>query len=248
MKMSNYPLFRYITGKSKVHLMNSKMKILWILLSAVLIALISEYVSLFIFALFLLFIIKKTNIRIDFYLANMLILWPLYLAIFLISFLLSWSILTTLLIELKFILFVIIFIILTFTTSLSEIAWGFENLFIKLKKIKVPVTKISLRIAFSIKFISTLFEQSKDVRKSMAYRGVPYSSGFITPARKMLIPIISLSYKLTRRTIKAMKLRFYGYSNTRTNYHENKTTSFDIGLIVANLIILYIIIYFRWII
>lgn len=246
--MSNYPLFRYITGDSKVHLMNSKMKILWMLLSTLLIALISEYISLFIFALFLLFVIKKTNIRIDFYLANILILWPLYLVIFLISFLLSCSMLTTLLIELKFVLFVIVFIIVTFTTSLSEIAWGFENLFIKLKKIKVPVTKISLRIAFSIKFISTLFEQSKDVRKSMAYRGVPYCSGFIIPFKKMVLPIISLSYKLSRRTIKAMKLRFYGYSNKRTNYHENKTTNFDKALIVADIIILYIIIYFRWII
>ena len=70
MRMSNYPLFRYITGNSKVHLMNSKMKMLWMILSTLLIILISEYVSLFIFTLYLLYIIKKTNIRLEFYLAN----------------------------------------------------------------------------------------------------------------------------------------------------------------------------------
>lgn len=244
--MNSYSLFRYITGNSKIHLMNSKMKILWILFSSILVFLIKDYVSLFIFLSLMVFIVMKTEISLKNYLSNLLVLWPLYVIFFAISFVLTFDINFSILLFSKIIFFALLFIILTFTTSLSEIAWGFENLFIKLKKVNVPVTKISLRIAFGIKFISTLFEQSKEIRKSMAYRGIPYKSGVFTSFKKMFLPVVRLSYKLSRRTIKAMKLRFYGYSKTRTNYHENKATSFDRILIVINIIILYVIVYCGW--
>ena len=140
----------------------------------------------------------------------------------------------------------ILFIIITFTTSLSEIAWGFECLLEKLKKIKVPVTKIALRVAFSIKFLAMFFEQIKTIRKSMAYRGIPYKKGIVSSFTKMIIPSARLSYNLSKRTIVAMKLRFYGYAEKRTNYHENKKTNFDTALIVCNLVFVYIILWLGW--
>ena len=159
---------------------------------------------------------------------------------------LSLNISTALFIVIKFIYVIILFIIITLTTSLSEIAWGFECLFEGLKKIKVPVTKIALRVAFSIKFLGVFFEQIKTIRKSMAYRGVPYKKGIISSFTKMIIPSARLSYNLSKRTIVAMKLRFYGYGTKRTNYHENKRTNFDTALIVCNLIFVYIILWLGW--
>lgn len=243
---SNYPFFRYIPKDSKVHMMNSKMKIIWFLLSFLISLVIFDYLSFLIFSLFLIFIVLKTKIDFKIYASNVLILWTLYCALFVISYLISFNLLLSLLMALKFMLIIILFIILTFTTSLSEIAWGFESLFAPLKKVGIPVSNISLRIALIIKFISNLFDQAREIRKSMAYRGVPYKKNIVTSFKKMIFPVIRLSYKLSLRTITAMKLRFYGHCKKRTNYHENKVTSFDKTIIFIDAILLYVVIWMGW--
>ena len=96
-----------------------------------------------------------------------------------------------------------------------------------------------------IKFISTLFIQAKMVRKSMAYRGISYNSNKLKWFKKMIVPVVSLSYKLSRRMVKTMKLRFYG-NKIRTNYHENKITSFDKVLVFLPIILIYIVIWLGW--
>lgn len=245
--MNNYPYFKYITGNSKIHLLNSKSKILCSLLILLNTILVRNYISMLLVSLFVLYIIFNTKINLKYYISNLMILLPVYLIVFLILFILSGNVLLSLLIVIKIIIIVLNFIIITFTTSLSEIAWGIECLFVKLKKFKVPVTKISLRIAFGIKFVSSLFDQIKQIRKSMAYRGVPYKGGVFKSIRKTFIPAIRLSLKLSKRTITAMKLRFYGYGKTRTNYHENKKTKFDTALLIINIILIYIVIGLGWI-
>lgn len=243
---SNYSFFRYLPGDSKFHIMNSKMKIIWFLLSVLISLIILDYLSLLIFSLVLMFILIKTEIKPGVYLSNVLILWPLYVLVALICFLITLNFSFSLLIILKLIIIITLFLILTFTTSLSEIAWGFECLFNPLKRFGVPVSKMSLGISLSIKFISTLFEQFGQVRKSMAYRGIPYGKNKFTSFRKMLIPLIRLSYKLSIRMISAMKLRFYGYCKRRTNYHENKVTGFDKIIVATDVILLYVIIWLGW--
>lgn len=243
---NKYPFFRYISGDSKMHLMNSKMKIIWFLLTLLALLLTNDFVSLGLISLFMFFVMVCSKIDITAYVSNTLSICILYVLVFLVSFLVTLNLNTTILITLKLILIVILFLILTFTTSLSEIAWGFECAFIRLKKIKVPVSKISLRIAMDIKFISTIFEQSKEVRKSMAYRGVPYKKNGIKSFKRMIVPVISLSYKSSRRMAKVMKLRFYGNANRRTNYHENKVTKFDKILVIGPIILMYIVIWLGW--
>lgn len=244
--MNNISYFRYITGESKIHNMNSKMKILWFLLCILNICLIRDNISLATFSLFILYIIFSTKINPSCYIKNVFVLLPVYVLLFVFLYLIGLKLYFCLLIIMKVIYIVLLFLILTFTTSLSEIAWGFECLFEKLKKVGIPITKIALRIAFGIKFLSMLFEQIKTIRKSMAYRGVPYKKGIISSFTKMLIPSVRLSYNLSKRTIVAMKLRFYGYSKKRTNYHDNKKTAFDKALIVCNVIYIYVIIWLGW--
>ena len=124
--------------------------------------------------------------------------------LFLVIFFTTLNIQLAILWGLKTILIITLFLIFTFTTSLSEIAWGFECTFIKLKNINIPVSKISLRIAMDIKFISTVFEESKEIRKSMAYRGVPYKKGGLKSLKKihMFGDILSMEIKLLMNLFK----------------------------------------------
>lgn len=245
---NKYPFFKYIVGESNIHLMNSKMKIVWFLLTLLSILLLNDYASSLIILLFLLFIISKTKISLDAYATNLIVIWPVYIVFILVSFLITKNVSLSVLIGLKIFFVFVILLILTFTTSLSEIAWGFECLFNRLKKIHIPVSKLALKIALGIKFISTLFEQFRIVRKSMAYRGVPYKNGNpIKSIKTMIMPAIRLSYKLSSRKGAAMRLRFYGNSKRRTNYHENKVTNGDKTLVLSCFILIYIVIWLGWV-
>ncbi len=244
---NNYHILMYMNEDSKIHRMNSKMKILCFLLSLLISIISIDYISVLLYYAFIYFIMFKSNIKLNYYLYSLFIIWPVYIVIFLFSYFISSSVLLSLLFVLKFILIILSFVILTGTTSLSEIAWGFECLFEKLKKIKIPVSKIALKIAMLIKFVSTLFNQGKQIRKSMAYRGIPLSESKIKVLFKMFFPVINLSYKLSNRTISTMKLRFYGSTKRRTNYHENKKTKFDKLLILINLVFIYVSVIIGWI-
>lgn len=243
---NRYPFFKYIKSDSKIHLMNSKQKIIIFLLSILSCILISNYVSLVIVALFLAVMISFTKISLEAYIINLKRLWWLYLIFFILLYVVTLDINCAVIVTLKIMLIILTFLILTFTTSLSEIAWGFECVLKKLKKVHFPVSKVSLRIAMNIKFISMLFEQSYNVRKSMAYRGIPYNKRKISTFNRMVVPVVSLSYKLSRRMAKTMKLRFYGNSTKRTNYHENKVTNLSKIFITTLLIILYVVSWLRW--
>ena len=133
--MSNYyPLFKYIPGDSKLHMMNSKMKILWFLLTSLIVFLIRDYKSLFLLLIFLLLICYETKIKFYFYFYNLFMVWPIYIISLSLSYLFTFKLGLSVLTTSKIILIILIFLIITFTTSLSEIAWGFECLFEKLKK------------------------------------------------------------------------------------------------------------------
>lgn len=245
---NDYPFFKYIVGTSPLHMMNSKYKILSFLLTLLAIIVLNSYSSFLVIFLFIIYLISKTGINIFVYIKNVIFLWPLYLTLFIASYFLSLNINLCLLLILKVILVEIVFLILMFTTSLSEIAWGFECLFEKLKKYHIPVCKISLKIAFYLKFISTLLEQFKVIRKSMAYRGVAYKkTNILKTIKLMIIPSIVLSYKLSLRMVSVMKLRFYGVSKNRSNYRENKEKKYDKFLIFINILVIYIIIWLGWI-
>lgn len=245
MKNSNYPFFKFITGDSKVHKMNSRSKILMLILIDFSILLSFDYISLALLALLLFYLMQASKISIEGYIVNILKVWPLYVLGFILGYLFTFNISIGLCIAIKLVYFILTNLILTFTTSLSEIAWGIETLFEKLKQIKVPVSKISLRVALTLKLISTTFEQVKSIRKSMAYRGLKYSD--TKSLNKILIPSISVSIKHVKKVSYAMKLRFYGKTNRRTNYHEFKKTSFDRKLIIISSVIIYFMVAFTFI-
>lgn len=244
---NKYTFFKYVFNDSKIHTMNSKTKISIIFLLLISSILLVDYVSLICLLLFLIYLSYKSKISYINYLKNEFIVWPFYLFVFIISLVLSYDISISLICVLKFILIIKTLLILTATTSLSEIAWGIEGVLKPLKKIKISVSNFSLKIALGIKLISTLFDQTKEVRKSMAYRGLPYNNNPISTFKKIFVPALTLSIKHILNVKTAMKLKFYGSTKKRTNYREFKKTKFDNILFIISLILLYLTIYFGFV-
>ena len=60
--MNKYPFFKYVTGDSKMHVMNSKMKIIWFLAMLLCTLIYRDYVSAIILTLLFIFYIIKFGI------------------------------------------------------------------------------------------------------------------------------------------------------------------------------------------
>ena len=90
---NNYPFFKYISGDSKVHKMNSKYKILFILFMFILLAITRDIISLLILSVYVLFFISKTNINIKYYVYNTIRVYFVFLLTFIFVFLLKLDIL-----------------------------------------------------------------------------------------------------------------------------------------------------------
>lgn len=125
-----------------------------VLLTLISLLLINDLVSLGILSSFLLIIIGLSKIDIRAYVSNALLVWPLYLTLFIIFLCIFLNPITALIWTLKLFLIIILFLILTFTTSLSEIAWGFECAFACLKKLIFRFLKHHLKL----RWILSLFQ------------------------------------------------------------------------------------------
>src|SRR5574344_1406279 len=112
---NNYPFFRYITGDSKVHKMNSKMKILWFLISLLILVLLRDIISTAIFTLIILFMMLSSKINVMAYLLNLLRVWLLYVVGFVVTYLLTLNAPIALFVGYKLLLLVLILLIITVT-------------------------------------------------------------------------------------------------------------------------------------
>lgn len=100
------------------------------------------------------------------------------------------AVITSIFISLRVIFLILGSTILTLTTSPSELTDGFEYLMNPLKKLKVPVSEVSLMISISLRFIPTLLDEADKIIKAQKSRGVDFEEGNLINRIKNIIPIL----------------------------------------------------------
>lgn len=122
-------------------------------------------------------------------------------------------------------------LILSYTTSPIALTDGLEQLLAPLKKIKVPVHDFSMIMTIALRFIPTLIEETDRIMSAQRSRGADFSSGSLVKRAKALIPIfIPLFASLIRRADElavAMECRCYTGDNGRTTMNTLKYSSKD---------------------
>lgn len=121
--------------------------------------------------------------------------------------------------------------LLTLTTKPLALTDGIERLLSPLRKIRVPTQEIAMMMTIAIRFIPTLAEEADKIRKAQLARGASFESGNIINRAKAAIPlIIPLLIGVFRRAdalAMAMDARCYN-GDKRTKMHEMKITELDI--------------------
>ena len=111
-------------------------------------------------------------------------------------------------------------ILLTYTTSPISLTDGLESLLSPLKKINLPVHTFAMMMSISLRFIPTLIEETEKIMNAQKSRGADFTSGSLAQRAKALIPLLVplfvSSFKRAEELATAMECRCYRGDKNRT--------------------------------
>ena len=140
--------------------------------------------------------------------------------------------------------------LLTVSTMSTDINNGLEWLLTPLKVIKIPVSVFSMTISLTLRFIPTLYEESKKIMAAQASRGVDFQEGRlhdkITQIISLLIPMFVISFRRAEDLSNAMEARGYVIGAKRTKLDELKFRFVDYFAGIISLAFLGLVIWSRF--
>lgn len=127
--------------------------------------------------------------------------------------------------------------LLTYTTSPIALTDGIERLLSPLKKIKLPVHELAMMMTIALRFIPTLIEETDKIMSAQKARGADFESGNIFQRARALVPIlVPLFISAFRRADElatAMECRCYHGGQGRTALHVLRYRAADIWLLLG---------------
>lgn len=237
---------QFFPGKSPIHRMDPRVKIVLVMALIVALFLADGVVSYALMIGFLLAVIRISKIP-----ARMVVkgLKPI---LFIISFTAVLNLFYTpgdyiwqfgflhiskqgIFVAVKMVLRIMLLIIgtsmLTYTTSPIQLTDGLERLLSPLKKVHAPVHELSMMMSIALRFIPTLIEETEKIISAQKARGADFESGNLIQRAKAMIPIlVPLFISAFRRADElavAMECRLYRGDVGRTRMKQLKVSGVD---------------------
>lgn len=136
---------------------------------------------------------------------------------------------------------VVISSLLTYTTTPTMLTDGLERILSPLKFFKIKVHTLAMMMTLALRFIPTLIEEIDRIMNAQKARGADLETGSIIQRAKALIPIfIPLMVSSFRRAYElafAMTCRCYTGGEGRTRMKQMKLALRDIAALVAVMVI-----------
>lgn len=270
--ISDITIGQYFPGKSFIHQLDPRIKIILTIAYIVMLFLVKEFIGFAISIVFLLILYLISKIPIKMILRGLkpvlpLILFTSVLNIFFVkgsAVLWQWGIFTISWEGIRLAIFMSIRILaliagsslLTYTTSPIALTDGIERLLKPLKYIKFPVHELAMMMTIALRFIPTLLEETDKIMSAQKARGADMESGGIVQRAKALIPIlIPLFISAIRRAEElalAMECRCYHGGEGRTRMKQLHLNGRDIiscaVMAVCMTIVILLRIYLPWVI
>lgn len=238
---------QYFPGKSLVHRLDPRIKILLTVLYIVMLFAASGFLGLGVGMIYLLIAFLISGIPIKMMLKSIKPILPIIIFTGLLNLffvdggtlLFSWWIIKITSEGLRTMVFMavrIIFLIcgtslLTYTTSPITLTDAIERILSPLKVIKFPAHEIAMMMTIALRFIPTLIEEADKIMSAQKARGADLETGSVLQRAKALIPIlIPLFVSAFRRAedlALAMECRCYHGGEGRTRMRQLKTTTRD---------------------
>ncbi len=262
---------QYFPGKSLMHRLDPRAKLVCFIAFVVLIFFTFNYASLGLIAAFTIFMIAASGVSPKFYFKSLKVI----LFVVLITSVLNlfygsgepiwqWWILRVTwngihraaFVTVRIICLILASSCLTFTTSPTELTDAMERLMKPLTAIHFPVHEIAMMMSLALRFVPTLLEETDKIMQAQKARGADLESGGFFKRVKALIPIlIPLFVSAFRRAYDiatAMECRCYRGGSGRTRMKILRMSARDIismittsaligGVIVCNIFLTSVI-------
>ncbi len=125
---------------------------------------------------------------------------------------------------LRLVLLIVVSSVLTYTTSPMTLTDGIEKLLSPLARIGFPAHELAMMMSIAIRFIPTLIEETDKIMKAQQARGADFDTGSILKRAKalipMLVPLFISAFRRADELAVAMESRCYRGGSTRTRLRE----------------------------
>lgn len=132
--------------------------------------------------------------------------------------------------------------LLTYTTSPIALTDALERLLSPLKKLHVPVHELAMMMSIALRFIPTLIEETDKIMSAQKARGADFETGSLVRRAKALIPIlVPLFVSAFRRADElatAMECRCYHGGEGRTRLKVLRFTRLDLAAFLTGALLL----------
>lgn len=262
--LKDITLGQYFPGKSPIHLLDPRTKLLFLIIYFVALFTADGWVSYGIVLVFLSTVIYMTTIPLKTIVKGLkplifILVFTGILNLFmtpgenvLVSF---WGLNITVegLVQAIFMVSRILMLIvgtflLTYTTSPIALTDGLESLLGPLKKLRLPVHELSMMMCIALRFIPTLIEETDKIMSAQKARGADFETGSLVQRVKALVPILVPlfigAFRRADELATAMECRCYQGGEGRTkmktlHYKRRDFVAFASGaVLVAGIIVL----------
>ena len=262
--LKDITLGQYFPGKSPIHLLDPRTKLLFLIIYFIALFTADGWISYGIVLVFLSTVIYMTTIPLKTIVKGLkplifILVFTGILNLFmtpgenvLVSF---WglNITTEGLVQAIFMVSRILMLIvgtflLTYTTSPIALTDGLESLLGPLKKLHLPVHELSMMMCIALRFIPTLIEETDKIMSAQKARGADFETGSLMQRVKALVPILVPlfigAFRRADELATAMECRCYQGGEGRTkmktlHYKRRDFVAFASGtVLVAGIIVL----------
>ena len=258
-------LGQYFPGKSVLHKMDPRMKIILLTVFIVFIFITKNSISLGIMFLSVICVILLSGVSMKLYFKSLkaIIFIVLFTSVLNLFYgtgepVFKWKFIeitqaginTSIFVAARIIALVLISSVLTYTTSPTDLTDGIEKLLKPLTVFHIKIHEIAMMMTIALRFIPTLLEETDKIMSAQKARGADFESGNVMTRIKALIPIlIPLFVSAFRRAYDlamAMESRCYHGGEGRTRMKVLKYSKYDftalfivcvvcIGVIICNI-------------
>ncbi|MGN0686731.1 MAG: energy-coupling factor transporter transmembrane component T family protein [Oscillospiraceae bacterium] len=253
---------QYFPGKSVIHQLDSRMKIILDILYLAVIFTAQKYCGLLAGMLFMAICYILSGIRLNMIIKSIKPILPImiFTAILNLFFIrgeqiaFQWWIITIYYEGIRMASFMLLRIVtlivgmslLTYTTSPIMLTDAIERLMSPLKKLRFPVHDLSMMMTIALRFIPTLVEETDKIMSAQKARGAELDSGGLIKKAKalvpILIPLVVSAFKRANELATAMECRCYRGGDGRTRLKQLRTAPRDYIALVVMLLLLAVVI------
>ncbi len=257
---------QYYPVNSFIHKLDAKTKLIGTFIFMISLFIVNKFFVYSLVLLFLLSVIKLSNIPFSFIMKGLkplkfIIIFTFIINMFFLPGEEIWSfgflsitkegLNQAIFMAIRLVLLIVGTSMLTLTTSPMELTDGIEGLLNPLRKIGFPVHELAMMMTIALRFIPTLLEETDKIMKAQMSRGADFESKNLVNRVKNLVPLlIPLFINAFRRADElsmAMEARCYRGGINRTKMKQSIITKNDYISLSILVIYFIVILVFRFI-